>query len=351
MTEESLNYSHVSLAMTTTGMTQITGGNTVTSSSPRGIEFYFQIAVLVIAVAGTAANALVLYALVASKQHKKNALIVHQNALDLFASFSTIVSYTTRLCNIRLTGSAGYWLCTVILSDCLSWWGSGASAINLASITLERYLKVVYPAWSQNKLRSRMMNTATAAACIVSFINNVAVVFPTSDVINGVCYAYSFWKNQAVYMLNSIWNFLFYYAVILFIFVICYWRILFAIRRQARVMSGHAAAGSNAAQNHYDQIQSNVIKTMIFVCACYAISWSPAYIHQFIVVLYPEQMLYGSIYYGCSLLAYSYMCTNPFIYAVKLNPVRKVLLRLIPCYETSEEAAESAGRPVELGQR
>ena len=31
---------------------------------------------------GTAANALVLYALVASKQHKKNVLIVHQNALD-----------------------------------------------------------------------------------------------------------------------------------------------------------------------------------------------------------------------------------------------------------------------------
>ena len=43
--------------MATTGMTQ------VTSSSSRGVEFYFQIAALLIGVLGTAANALVLYAL------------------------------------------------------------------------------------------------------------------------------------------------------------------------------------------------------------------------------------------------------------------------------------------------
>jgi len=69
-------------ALRPTSLTQNTSRNTATSSPPCSIEFYFQIAVLVIAVVGTAANALVLYALVASKQHKKNALIVHQNALD-----------------------------------------------------------------------------------------------------------------------------------------------------------------------------------------------------------------------------------------------------------------------------
>jgi len=61
--------SRLSVAMTTTGMTQITGGNTAISSSPRGIEFYFQIAVLMIGLVGTAANALVLYTLLAFKQH------------------------------------------------------------------------------------------------------------------------------------------------------------------------------------------------------------------------------------------------------------------------------------------
>ena len=59
----------------------------MTSSSPSSLEFYFTWAVVVIGVVGTATNALILYALVASKQHKKHVLIVNQNALDLFSSF------------------------------------------------------------------------------------------------------------------------------------------------------------------------------------------------------------------------------------------------------------------------
>ena len=53
--------------MTTEEETTITGGNTMTSSSSPGSEFYFHLAVVVIGVIGTAANALILYALVASK--------------------------------------------------------------------------------------------------------------------------------------------------------------------------------------------------------------------------------------------------------------------------------------------
>jgi len=151
MTDDSSPASHLSVAIATTDMAHITVVSTVTSSSARGIEFYFQIAVLLIGVVGTAGNALVLYALVVSKQHKKQVLIVHQNALDLFASFFMIVTYTARLCNVYLNGSVGYWLCTMILSECLSWWATIASAMNLAIITVERYLKVVHPVWAKNK--------------------------------------------------------------------------------------------------------------------------------------------------------------------------------------------------------
>jgi len=340
MTEDSSSASRPSVAMTTASTSQITGGNTVTmSSSPRGIEFYFQIAVLMIGVVGTAANALVLYALVVSKQHKKHVLIVHQNALDLFTSFFMIVSYTTKLCNIYLTGSVGYWLCAMILSDCFSWFGTNASAINLATITVERYLKVVHAVWSNNNLNNCMIYLAIVTSWIISFIANMAVVFPTSVVIDGGCYAYMIWKNKAAGMFYFTWNFVSFYVIIIFIFVFCYWRIIVVIRRQASVMASHAANGSSAAQNQYNQIQSNVIKTMIIVSTCFAILWLPAYIHYMIQTLSPYPIPQDAIYYGFSLLAYSYMCINPFIYATKLDPVRKVLLRLIPCKKTSEQAA------------
>jgi len=338
MTEESSPASHLSVAMTTTDMTQITSPNTVTSSSPRGIEFYFQIAVLMIGVVGTAENALILYALVASKQHKTHVLLVHQNALDLFTSFFMIVTYTTMLFNIKLTGSVGYWLCMMILSECLPWWGTLASAINLAAITVERYLKVVYPAWSKKKLHNWMIYLAMATAWIISFINNIAVLFPTSDVIDGVCYTYMIFKNKTAKLFYFIWSFLSFYVVILFIFVFCYWRILLVIRRQARVMASHAASGSSAAQNQLNQIESNVVKTMILISACYAILWSPTFVEFMILTLHPNPTPLDGVYYATVLWAYSYMCINPFIYATKLDPVRKVLLRLIPCKKTTENA-------------
>jgi len=121
-------------------------------------------AVLVIGVVGTATNALILYALVASKQHKKHVLILHQNVLELFTSFFMVIIYSLKLCNIYLTRSVGYWLCKLLLSESLIWCGTLASVINLAAITVERYLKVVHAAWSKTKLRNWMIYTAMAFA-------------------------------------------------------------------------------------------------------------------------------------------------------------------------------------------
>ena len=40
-------------------------------------------------------------------------------------------------------------------------------------------------------------------------------------------------------------------------------------------------------------------------------------------------------------IAFSYNCINPFIYATKLEPVKEVLLRMIPCKKITEEATEN----------
>jgi len=86
--------------VTTTQMddAQTTGTNTLTSSSSssRSLEFYFEVAVVLIGVVGTAANTLILYAMVASKQHSKHLLVFNQNALDLYScpSLSLSLAYS-----------------------------------------------------------------------------------------------------------------------------------------------------------------------------------------------------------------------------------------------------------------
>ena len=303
-------------------------------------SFYFQCGVLVIGVLGTTANALILYALVASKQHKKHVLIVHQNALDLFTCFFMIVTYSVKLCNIYLTGPAGYWLCTLLLSESLIWFGTYASVVNLAIVTIERYLKVVHSTWSKTKLRNWMVYSAMALAWIVSFVSNIAVAFPTSTVINGACYPYMIWASDTARIINFVWNFVSFYVVIIFIFIFCYWRILTVIRRQASVMATHAAAGPSTSQAHvhaqYNQIQSNVTKTMIFVSAFYAISWFPSYAYYMYQNLSPRAYFTEGGYYASISITFLYMCTNPFVYATKFDPVKEVLLRLIPCKKNTE---------------
>ena len=337
MTEESSTTSQLSADMTTTGMTQITGVNTATSSSSLGIEFYFQCAVVVIGVVGTATNGLVLYALIASKQHKKHVLIVNQNALDLFTSFTMAVSYSIKLCNIQLIGSAGYWLCTLILSANFFWCGMMGSVINLAAVTVERYLKVVHSAWSQNKLRNWMIYSAMTFAWVGGFIWHSAFMFTSTAVIDGVCYEYVIVQSEVARKFHDLLQFVSFYVIILFIFIFCYWRILVVIRRQAKVMAGHAAAGPSTAQTHAQaqshKIQYNVIKTLIFVSALFSVSWLPCYIYTIDVAMSSKPIDVG--FYITIVVAFLYTCTNPFIYATKFDPVREVLLRLIPCKKNS----------------
>ena len=332
MTEDSSASSELSVDMTTTGIALITGENTTLSSSSRNAEFYFQCSVLIIGVVGTANNALILYALVASKQHKKHVLIFNQNALDLFSSFFMVLTYSLKLCNIRLTGSVGYWLCMLLVSDSLIWCGTVGSAINLASISVERYLKVVHP-----ELRSWMIYLVMAFSWVGSFVYNAALVFPTSAVVDGACYAYVFWKSETARIFHDIWTFVSFYVIILLIFIFCYWRILVVIRRQSHVMAGVVTAGPNTAEIISSQIQSSVIKTMILVCALYAISWLPVNVYILNMDLNPNSSFTdGSNYYASISIAFLYTCTNPFIYAISFTPVREILLRLVVCKKTSE---------------
>jgi len=66
------------------------------------------------------------------------------------------------------------------------------------------------------------------------------------------------------------------FLIILAICIFCYWKILLAIRRQARVMAGHNVTGSVTVHSQSNQIQSSIIKTMILVCAFYVAQFYPA---------------------------------------------------------------------------
>jgi len=327
----------VSLATTESNEAQTTGGNTVPSSSSYAAGFYFQCAVVIIGVVGAAANGLIVYAMVASKQHTKQLLIFNQNVFDLCSCVLLVIVYALKLCRIYLVGTLGYWLCMMIIGQGPLWCSINGSAMNLMSITVERYLKVVYPSWSKKLLRKWVIWLVVACTWIANTIYNMTLAFTTSAVIDGVCYSNVVWKSQVAWLVHSIWYFISFFVVVVFIFTFCYWRILVVVRRQASVMASHSAPGPSAVQTHSSQIQINVIKTMTFVSAFYVVTWMPLNVFYMLIVFnlisYVEE-----VFSVLTFVSFFYISANPFIYAMKFDPVRQVLASLIPCKNTQQQA-------------
>ena len=332
MTEEGTD-GHLSVVMTTDPVADVTQtkATDVVPSSSYGIEFYFQCAVIIVGVIGTAANGLILFAMIVSKQHKKQMLIFSQNVFDLFSSFFLIVTYALKLGNFYLSGVTGYWFCMLLLSENLVWIPIMASKANLIFITFERYLKAVYPVWSKKLLRNWTLYGAIAFALGSGIVHPFAITFTTSAVIDGVCHAYVVWQSRMSQVAYGIFYFVGFYFVFLAIFVFCYGRIVIVLRRQAKVMASHSTAGPSTTNTLSKQMQTNVIKTMIFVSAFYAISDMPMQVYYLLLNINANLTLLESGYYSSIFISFVYFCANPFIYAAKFEPVKRVLLRLIPC--------------------
>jgi len=318
-----------------------TTGSSMTSSSSRGAGFYFQCTVLIVTIVGVAANGLVLYAMVASRHHKKHVLIFNQNVLDLVQCLFLVVQCSVRLSNTVLDGTLGYWLCMLLLSDVCSWGAYVGSMINLAAISIERYLKVVHHAWAKVKFRNWMTYSTVAFVWVCSLVIAVTAVFPTTALVNGVCFARRVYKIPMARKAFAIWNFLSFYIIILLICVFCYGRILVVIRRQARVMAAHSGQGSNTTQDQSNKIQTNVIKTMILVCGLYAITWAPTYIYSLLRTFHSTLSTDQNGLFAVLSIGYLYICINPFIYAIKFKPTKRVLLGLIPYMKNNMQAPES----------
>ena len=217
-------------------------------------------------------------------------------------------------------------------------------------VTVERYLRVVHPVWSKTKIKKWMIYSAMAFAWIGPIIYSVARMFPTTAVRHGRCLAYFFYESEAGKLIAFYYHIFSYYVLILLIFIVCYWRILVVIRRQARVMAGHGVFGSSGAQA---QMQNNVIKTMLYVSVFYALSWLPRYTYAFLqhMPMAINNTAPVASYYLVTIIAFLYICANPFVYATKFNPVKQVLLQLIPCKKTTEQANANVSTGLGRGRR
>jgi len=201
------------------------------------------------------------------------------------------------------------------------------SIVNLTTITIERYLKVVHPFWSKKHLKRWMIYVAMVFAWIAGILSVAPVVFVSTIVQDGICLSFFVWESQLIKQIINYTVSFAYTLIPVILFVYCYSRIVVVMRRQMRVMAAHNVEGSaqmSASQLQSKRIKWNITKTMIIVSVAFVICWFPTFIY-FLVVdneLQTSSDLFVG-YYATVFLSYPhiYKFTCKYVYT---------LLRIMP---------------------
>jgi len=315
-------------------------GTTDLATTQKTREFYFQCAVLVIGIVGMIANAFVLFVLATSRQMKKHAvnyLLFNQLALDLCSSILLVVTYSVKLLEINLTGPGGYWLCILLLSEMFFFACIDASTINFAFIAVERYLKIVHVIWHKNNFQPRMAFAAMVVAWVAGGTCNIALVPPTTQVVDGQCLAIVFWTNRVTKRAFGIWYFITFFLLTIVTCSYCYGRIMHAvlIRRRAKVAAVAIPSTSRTAPTimqpestvNSSRQQMNTVKTMVILVMFYAVSWLPNQIYYLLLNFYDNLTPLDSGWYCTLFIGFFNICANPIVYASKSSVVKEYLTK------------------------
>src|SRR6218665_2709125 len=81
----------------------------------------------------------------------------------------------------------------------------------------------------------------------------------------------------------------------------------------------------SAAQQKTTKTQMNVVKTFLIISTCFALCWFPNRLYFLLFNMSIITNLSSNARYITLFLAFLNVCLNPFIYAAKLDPVKKYL--------------------------
>ena len=298
------------------------------SESNYSVSFAFKWCAIWTGIVGVVTNGVVLVALLSKDRIKKtvNIFIINQVALDLFSSAFLFVSYAIKLSSFQLVGTFGWFFCTVIDSDMIIFVGLTGSLVNLVLIAAERYFLVVYPILHKAHVKRRLI----IALGTLSWIEGVLITMPgfwTSAVVDGVCFKLCFWPSQASQLAYSICAILLTFFIPLALLVFFYGSVLFVVRQRTQVFQRHYTNEdmSTVHEAKAHRAQMNILSTMIIVSVAFAVCWFPNHIfYLFLIIQY--NVPNNDAFYSFSVsLIFLNICPNPFIYATKLDPVKKTL--------------------------
>lgn len=263
----------------------------------------------------------------------KNELVTNLTVLDLCTSIILVATYSFKLTHpdIFFHGLSGRWICTMIESEQLLWMFLTASTFALEAITLERLLKIVYPMTHYVHFGPRVTYGLIGITWIFPITWQFWLVWSTSLVQNGQCFAQAKWPSQGVLLLHTYATPLITYIIPVVFFIGSYSHMLYTIKRRNQEVN--ATTQNNRTNTVLSKAQIKVTMTMVLVCSCFVILFTPMKIFYLLVSLkfadQYDQFFQTLTYFSLLIMVFLNSVINPVIYAITLPDFRKVFVKMM----------------------
>ncbi|XP_022098636.1 allatostatin-A receptor-like [Acanthaster planci] len=278
-----------------------------------------------------------------------NAFIFNQAVIDLLASLSLIISSN---CFFVMPSDPALAVlyCYIWETGYYLWAFFVASSFNLAVLTLERYVAIVFPFKYVKLFGAKQVGLIIASVWLTS-VGYKAYLFTTREITDHKCLP----RDVAAPELLGVATICIEYFFPLVFMGFCYFRIILCLKRGAARIAQQSSSprhGGESLRGSLVRAKRNTIKTLIMVFLSYMVCWSA---NQIIYLMYnlgwPLDFT-GTFYvFSVSLAAFN-SCINPFIYSIKYRQFkRSARILLMPCIPTRRNRIAVASTSLNIATR
>ncbi|XP_071798788.1 melanopsin-like [Asterias amurensis] len=258
-----------------------------------------------------------------------NAFIFNQALIDFLGSLVLLLSSVIPIPDPLPRGAGGELLCRLWVSNFILWSLFCASTFNLVTLTLERYLAIVFPFKYQRFATRRNVILTIACVWILAFLFSSRQLILNYNA-NGVCTRTNFAKSEIFGIAVAILT----YFLPITVMLVVYIHIALVLKKGAARLGPAPAVQPSGSVGGADQRESlmrarrNTFKTLLIVFIVFTVCWTPNTVMFFLFNLGLNIPLKTPFHLITVAMVAANGCVNPFIYAIKYKQFRKALKTL-----------------------
>ncbi len=256
-----------------------------------------------------------------------NIYIMHQCIVDLISSILLIVTYLLLIFLPHY--QSNLYFCQWVTGEGILWSAIDVSTHNLMILTVERYLKIIFPKVHEILCTKTIARITIATMWVVHLGCKVPISVVTTTVVDGQCMIEVVWPYPEMQHSLALVALAVLYFIPLFVMIVCYTHIIIYVRRTKAAVARFASESGSQPRSNVSAEEIEILKTLVLVCVGFFVCWTPAkLVYVFYSVGLPVNLHeYG--YYITLLLSFANSFINPFIYVAKYRDVRRSISTMI----------------------